>query len=178
MSKPKADVPEHVDSNPEQESEQPVTTQSAGLLRRLAALLYDAFLVAAIWMAMGFALQFIFGPDTSQIVDGRVQTDPLLNAIVFTGEVFTAATFYIWFWRRTGQTLGMIAWRIKAINANGDGGLMSLPQGLLRFALAWPAFFCFGLGYLWLYVDRNGDALHDKLSGTRVIILPKSARPF
>ncbi|MES3007515.1 MAG: RDD family protein [Pseudomonadota bacterium] len=151
----------------------PVTS---GLLRRMAALLYDAFLVAAIWMTMGFALQFIVGADTSQLVDGRVQTDPVLDVILFTGEVLGAATFYIWFWMRTGQTLGMIAWRIKAVNV--DGNLMSLKQGVLRFLLAWPAFFCFGIGYLWLYIDRNGDALHDKFSGTRVIVLPKSASPF
>jgi uncharacterized RDD family membrane protein YckC len=177
MSKPDVDA-EPVRNPPEQTSEQQLNSKSAGLLRRLAALLYDVFLVVSIWMAMGFALQFIFGPDTNQLVDGRVQTDPLLNAIVFMGEVLTAATFYIWFWRRTGQTLGMIAWRIKAVNADGNDGLMSLQQGLLRFALAWPAFFCFGLGYLWLYVDRNGDALHDKLSGTRVIVLPKNTRPW
>src|SRR5690554_5626546 len=84
---------------------------SAGLLRRLAALLYDAFLVFSIWMILGFLLQFIVGPDTSQLVDGRVQTNLVLDIIVFIGEVGSAATFYIWFWMRTGQTLGMIAWR-------------------------------------------------------------------
>ncbi|OGT74326.1 MAG: hypothetical protein A3H44_00390 [Gammaproteobacteria bacterium RIFCSPLOWO2_02_FULL_57_10] len=150
--------------------------RTAGLLRRLAALLYDAFLVFAIWMVMGFAVQFIVGPDTSQLVDGRVVTNPVLDVIIFAGEAGSAATFYIWFWMRTGQTLGMIAWRIKTVSATG--GLVSFQQGLLRFLLAWPAFFCLGLGYLWLYVDPNGDALHDKLSGTRVLLLPKSARPF
>ena len=70
----------------------------------------------------------------------------------------------------------MIAWRIKAVKI--DGELMSMKQGILRFLLAWPSFCCFGIGYLWLYVDRNGDALHDKFSGTRVIVLSKSARSF
>ena len=149
---------------------------SAGLWRRLAALLYDAFLVFSIWMVMGFALQFIVGPNTSQLVDGRVQTDPVLDVIVFMAEVGTAAGFYIWFWMRTGQTLGMIAWRIKAISRNG--GLMSLQQGVLRWVLAWPAFFLFGIGYLWRYIDPTGDALHDIYSGTRVVLLPKGSRPF
>jgi len=153
-----------------------VQRPSAGLLRRLAALLYDAFLVFSIWMILGFLLQFIVGPDTSQLVDGRVETNPVLDIIVFIGEVGSAATFYIWFWMRTGQTLGMIAWRIKAISA--DGGMINFRQGVLRWVLAWPSFFCFGVGYLWLYIDRNGDALHDKFSGTRVILLPKGARPF
>ncbi len=149
---------------------------SAGLWRRLTALLYDAFLVAAIWMAFGFLLQFIVGPDTSQLVDGRVQTDPVLDVIVFLVEVGSAAGFYIWFWTRTGQTLGMIAWRIKAVSRSG--GLMSLQQGVVRWVLAWPAFFLLGAGYLWRYLDPQRDALHDKLSGTRVVLLPKGSRPF
>jgi len=149
---------------------------SASLWRRLAALLYDVFLVAAIWMVIGFALQSIVGPDTNQLVDGRVQTDPVVNVILFSAMVGSAAGFYIWFWMRTGQTLGMIAWRIKAISRTGS--LMSLQQGVLRWVLAWPAFFVLGAGYLWRYIDANGDALHDTLSGTRVVLLPDGSRPF
>lgn len=149
---------------------------SAGLLRRLAALLYDAFLVAAIWMALGFGMQFIVGPDTNQLIDGQVQTDPLLSAILFFAMVVAAAGFYIWFWMRTGQTLGMIAWRIKAVSANG--GLMNFKQAVLRFVLAWPSFFCLGVGYLWLYIDKHGNAIHDILSGTQVIVVAKGARSF
>lgn len=149
---------------------------TAGLLRRLAALLYDAFLVAAIWMALGFGMQFIFGPDTNHLVDGQVQTDPLLSAILFAGMVLSAAGFYIWFWMRTGQTLGMIAWRTKAVSSNGQP--MNLKQAILRFMLAWPSFFCFGIGYLWLYIDKHGNAIHDILSGTQVVVVAKGARNF
>lgn len=148
----------------------------AGLLRRLAALLYDAFLVAAIWMTLGFMMQFIVGPDTNHLVDGRVQTDPVTSPILFTAMVLSAAGFYIWFWMRTGQTLGMLAWRIKAVSS--DGSLMSFKQAVLRFVIAWPAFFTFGVGYLWLYLDNHGNAIHDILSGTQVIVVPKGARGF
>ncbi|MGJ8689838.1 MAG: RDD family protein [Gammaproteobacteria bacterium] len=149
---------------------------TAGLLRRLAALLYDAFLVAAIWMALGFGMQFIVGPDTNQLIDGQVQTDPIIGAILFIGEVASAAGFYMWFWLRTGQTLGMIAWRIKAVNASGQ--LMSPKQAILRFVLAWPSFFCLGVGYLWMYIDKHGNAIHDILSGTQVVVVAKGARNF
>lgn len=148
----------------------------AGLLRRLAALLYDAFLVAAIWMALGFGMQFIVGTNTNQLVDGQVQTDPVIGAILFIGMVSSAAAFYIWFWMRTGQTLGMLAWRIQAVSSNES--LMSFKQAVLRFALAWPSFFCFGVGYLWLYIDKHGNAIHDILSGTKVIVVPKGGRNF
>ncbi len=148
----------------------------AGLLRRMAALLYDAFLVAAIWMSLGFVLQMIFGTDTSQLEDGRVVVDPLYRVLVFAMMVITAAAFYIWFWQRTGQTLGMIAWRIKVLSL--DNSHLSLRQGLIRFFAAWPAFWIGGLGYLWMYIDENGDALHEKISRSKTVLLPKGSRPF
>jgi uncharacterized RDD family membrane protein YckC len=148
----------------------------AGLLRRLAALLYDGFLVAAIWMLLGFVLQLIVGPDTNQLVDGRVQTDPVLDWILFVLMIASSAGFYVWFWTRSGRTLGMIAWRIK-VESSG-GGLITPVQALVRFVAAWPAFFMLGAGYLWIYLDANGDAMHDKLSNSKVILLPKSNRAF
>ncbi len=151
----------------------------AGLLRRLAALLYDMFLVFAMWMCLGFILLFIFGlfaDNTSELVDGQVQTHPVLLLLNFVMMVTTAGCFYLWFWRRTGQTLGMIAWRIKALRT--DNGAIQWQQGLVRFIAAWPAFWLAGLGYLWLYVDKNHDAVHEKLSGTKTVLLPKDARPF
>jgi uncharacterized RDD family membrane protein YckC len=105
-----------------------------------------------------------------------VQTDPVLDAVLFALMILSSSSFYIWFWSRSGQTLGMIAWRIKVESL--DGGRINLKQGLIRFFAAWPAFFLFGLGYLSLYLDANGDAIHDKMSQTKVVLLPKSHRPF
>lgn len=148
----------------------------AGLFRRLAALLYDGFLVTAIWFLLGYVMQLIFGIGGNQLVDGQVQTDALQSRILFLLMVASASGFYIWFWMRSGQTLGMIAWRMRVQST--DNHLLGPLQGLGRWLLAWPAFACFGLGYLWLYVDKNGDALHDRWSNSKVIVLPKSHSPF
>lgn len=139
-------------------------------MRRFGALLYDSFLVTAIWMILGFGLQLIVGPDTSTLVDGRVQTNPVLDIVLFLLMVGSCSGFYIFFWCRGGQTLGMLAWRIKVVNSSG--GLISYPQALLRFILAWPAFFLLGIGYLWVFFDKNHDALHDRYSHSFVIIVP------
>lgn len=152
-----------------------VAAPVAGLLRRLAALLYDAFLVAAIWMALGAGVQYTFGI-TNQLVDGHAETDPIIGGILFVGMVVSAASFYIWFWMRTGQTLGMLAWRIQVVSSTGSA--MSLKQAILRWVLAWPSFFCFGVGYLWHYIDTHGNAIHDILSGTQVIVVAKGGRNF
>jgi uncharacterized RDD family membrane protein YckC len=151
----------------------------AGLLRRLAALLYDMFLVFAMWMCLGFLIQavlWLLGLSTNELVDGRAQTNPLSSIVFLVMMGTSSACFYLWFWRRTGQTLGMIAWRIKALRL--DNKLIPAQQGLIRFVAAWPAFWLGGLGYLWLYVDKEHDAVHEKLSGTKTVLLPKDARPF
>ncbi|PCJ22902.1 MAG: hypothetical protein COA96_13160 [SAR86 cluster bacterium] len=148
----------------------------AGIIRRLAALLYDGFLVTAVWMLIGFVLQLFTGAGTSTLVDGVVHTDPIMDAILFPLMVASSGGFYILFWTHSGQTLGMIAWNIKV--ESNDGGLISITQGVIRFLAAWPAFFMFGLGYLWIYIDSNGDAAHDKISNSKVVVLPKSHRPF
>lgn len=163
------------------ETEQATTKDSetfprAGLMRRLAALLYDGFLVAAIWMMLGFVLQLFVGTDSNQLVDGVVQTDPIVDAVLFSIMLISGSGFYIWFWTRSGQTLGMIAWRIKTVAL--DDSLINLRQGLIRYVAAWPSFFLFGIGFLYLYIDGDGDAAHDKLSNSKVILLPKSHRPF
>ena len=127
-------------------------------------------------MLLGFMLQLLVGTDTNQLVDGSVQTNPLLSNILFLLMVASAVGFYVWFWTHSGQTLGMIAWKIKV--ESRDGGLIGPVQGLIRFLVAWPSFFMFGLGFLWLYIDPEGDAVHDKLSNSKVVLLPKSQRPF
>lgn len=160
----------------ESRCDQTVEYPRAGLFRRLAALLYDVFLVAAIWMLLGFILQLVFGTNTNQLIDGRVITNPLLDNLLFILMLLSSFSFYCWFWMHRGQTLGMLAWRIRVETA--EGGSITLPQAIIRFLTAWPAFLFLGMGYLWIYVDKSGDAAHDKLSRTKVMRLPKSCRPF
>lgn len=156
--------------------EELATLPRAGLLRRMAALLYDMFLVVSLWILLAFPLQFLFGDETSQVVDGRVETDPVLGWLLFIMMIVSAATFYIWFWRRSGQTLGMIAWRIRVVGINNEN--LDVKRGIIRFAAAWPAFWLLGLGYLYMYLDADGDALHEKLSASKTVLMPKHSRPF
>jgi len=125
-------------------------------------------------MLIGFILQLVVGPDTSQLIDGQVQTDPVLDNILFVLMVVSCAGFFLWFWTRGGQTVGMLAWRIKVVDLEDRN--ISVRQAGLRFLLAWPAFSLLGAGYLCLYIDAQGDALHDKLSGTKVVVVPKSGK--
>lgn len=130
--------------------------EPATLFRRLAALVYDAFLVTALAFAFTFTVVI---PRGREIEPGTPWFGLALVGI--------AVAFYAWFWTHGGQTLGMQAWRIRVTAA--DGGPVRWPQALLRFFAAWLAALPAGLGYVWMLLDRDRRTWHDRLSGTRTI---------
>ncbi len=137
---------------------------SAGFARRVAALIYDALLLAALMLIFTTALVMLVA--RSAIVP---QTAGFW-AYVYRGALLAIIVgYYVINWTRSGQTLGMRAWRLRAVDPQGKP--MSLRAALLRTfcsVLAWPPA---ALGVLWLYVDREHLAVHDRLSRTRVVHL-------
>jgi uncharacterized RDD family membrane protein YckC len=139
---------------------------SAGFGRRLAALLYDSVLLAALLVVFTSGAVFL---------NHRRAIEPATaGAWVYVyraGLLGVIAGYYLLNWTRSGQTLGMRAWHLRAVTAAGRS--LSLKAAALRFVcgvLAWaPA----GLGVLWLYFDPEHLALHDRLSNTRVVHLER-----
>jgi len=143
---------------------------TAGVFRRLAAMTYDALLLTAIsiaYYAIAVALNVLFQgapPQGEKIQWGH------WNWLVFIGWLSCMFSFYCFFWKKTGQTLGMRAWRMRVIGAEDS---LTLKQCLLRCALALPSLLLLGLGYVWLWFDPQRITFHDRFSNTRVIVLPK-----
>ena len=79
--------------------------------------------------------------------------------------------FFCGFWLRGGQTLGMRAWRLMVVR--DDGSPLTLRDALVRFASAVLSWAALGIGFLWSLFDRENLAWHDRLSGTRLVILEK-----
>jgi len=159
----------------------------AGLLRRLAALVYDALLIGALLILATAPLLLFTGGQGVQ-PENRVYPFYLIT-LVFV--------FYGWFWTHGGQTLGMRAWHIITLNA--DRHILTWRQALMRFVAVslplvalgpgalWlfqePKMAIFALAcswltnYLWIGVDQHGRALHDRLSNTQIIHIPKPKKP-
>jgi uncharacterized RDD family membrane protein YckC len=148
---------------------QPAPTP-AGLMRRLAAMLYDTLLLVAIAMvATGLLLPLTGGEAIT------AESPPALKAAyraLLLGIVFA---FYGLFWTRRGQTLGMQSWRLRV--EREDGGLLGWNDVLRRLAAALLSLLPLGLGFLWVLFDPGKRAWHDRLSGTRVVLVPKHQRP-
>lgn len=128
-----------------------------GFGRRLAAMLYESFLILAVLMVAGLAYIPVFGNADS----------PLEKALFQFYLLAVLMIYFLIFWVRGGQTLAMKTWRIRLTDLNGAN--ISLPRGILRFFLAVLSFGLLGFGFLWMFFDRDKQYLHDRLAKTRLI---------
>jgi uncharacterized RDD family membrane protein YckC len=139
---------------------------SAGFGRRVAALLYDSVLLAALLVIFTSGAVFL---NHAQALER--ETAGAWVYLYRAGLIGVVAGYYMLNWTRSGQTLGMRAWHLRAVTESGRP--LALRAAALRCvcgALAWaPA----ALGVLWLYFDREHLALHDRLSKTRVVHLQR-----
>ena len=124
-------------------------------------MVYDSLLLLAIFMIAGFAaLSLTHG---EAIPSGTLWFRAYLLGV--------AALFFCGFWLRGGQTLGLRAWRLRVESV--DGQALTPRQALARFLAAFLALVPAGLGLVWLLFDAEHRAWHDRMSGTRVVYLPK-----
>jgi uncharacterized RDD family membrane protein YckC len=138
----------------------------AGLARRLGALLYDALLLAALWMAT----TALFLPFTGGEALDPVRT-PRLELLYRAALIAVLVGFYGLSWTTRGQTLGMAAWRLRV--EREDGARLTWPDVLRRLALAALSWLALGLGWLAALADPRRRTWHDRLSRTRVVLLPR-----
>jgi uncharacterized RDD family membrane protein YckC len=130
--------------------------------RRLGALLYDSLVLAALWMlATALLLALIILTGGESIEQGAPWFQLYLMII--------AGGFFCGFWTHGGQTLGMRAWRAKL--ETDDGQAVNWSKAGIRFLAALLSIAPCGMGYLWALVDRDRLTWHDRISGTRVVLI-------
>ena len=133
---------------------------SASLIKQLAAMLYDSFLIFAIlFVATVFALILNNGE--------AIESSPVYTLYL----VLVIFLFYSWFWSKCGQTLGMRVWKIQIINDYGRNPAWQVC--ILRLVFAIFSMACLGLGYWWRLFKPY--TWHDKLSQTRIIDVSQSS---
>ncbi|KGK02914.1 MULTISPECIES: RDD family protein [Pseudoalteromonas] len=148
----------------------------AGFWRRFASLVYDTLAIIAFAMLTVvlylFAIQGLISLDVialngAEDVSARIQNSLLLSGIRSSLLVLVGLVFFGYFWTKSGQTIGMRAWRLKV--QTHQGNLISWPQAIIRSISA-----LLGLGNLVVLVDfKNKKALQDYLSKTEVVTLTK-----
>tara|TARA_B110000014_G_C20070318_1_gene558135 strand:- start:563 stop:1129 length:567 start_codon:yes stop_codon:yes gene_type:complete len=146
----------------------------AGFRRRMASWIYDFLLAFAVYMIAGassFLIMYAgyyFGLYDMQGQKHFVDTISNTPWLKWPNELWKmgwVGFFFIYFWSKSGQTLGMRAWRLRV--QNQDGTRISKVMGLKRLL---PTLF--GLGNITVLFDRkNKLSLQDRLTKTEVVLL-------
>ena len=134
-------------------------SDKAPLRYRLAAMLYDAVAVLGIWVATIVALVTFTG---DAVIGAWVQS-------LLFGEAYA---YFAFFWCRRGQTMGMLAWRLKL---RSDGPFRPT-QALKRFAAGFASFATLGLGFVWALFDRDRLTWGDRFSDSTIVRGPPKTR--
>jgi uncharacterized RDD family membrane protein YckC len=120
-------------------------------------MVYEALLLFAVAFFAGWLFFFASG--------GRDATTGGLRHALQLFVLVVFAAYFLWCWLRGGQTLAMKAWRIRLVNVTPG-------KALLRFVLATALL---PVSVVWALFDRDRQFLHDRLAGTRLVLV--SAAP-
>ncbi len=146
---------------------------SPNLLRIFASMVYDCLLLAAISIAYGAVVVglrvAIFGqPDAGQ----RIHWSLFSGVAITLGWVAALMFFYIYFWQKFGQTLGMKTWRIQLVDAKTNQRV-SYSQACKRSFFSWLSLLFLGAGYWYKLIHPQQRLMHDLASDTKLILLKK-----
>ncbi len=150
----------------------------AGFRRRFGSYIYDALMVLAVFMMAGYlGIGILIYLDYLSVINiVRIdfaidwqQTSSIYYVAFHGWNLIWVSYFFVYFWSKKGQTIGMRAWRLKVQNL--DGSLISKTTAVKRllFTLA-------GLGNLTVIFDRkNKLSLQDRFSATEVVVISLAA---
>ncbi len=135
----------------------------ASPLRRLGAFVYDSMLIIALLMVSTGIVTMTFN-------HGEAVEGPLFQSFLF----ILLYLFLSYFWMRNGQTLGMLAWRLRVQTTEGER--LNFKKCLLRYLVGWVSLLTCGAGFVWMFISKQKMTWHDIASGTHVVELPKNAK--
>ncbi|MDX1669434.1 MAG: RDD family protein [Limnobacter sp.] len=123
--------------------------------RRFAIMIYELMLL----FGVVFAALLLFDPLT--------QSD---HALKMRGErqlllFFVIGLYFVWFWKKGGQTLAMKTWHVQLVRE--DGSPVTWWQAIARYLLC--LVFGWGIGMVYSFFDRNGQFPQDRLLRTLLV---------
>jgi len=126
----------------------------------MAAIFYDSLLLlAACFLATALALPLNHGEAFS--------SDQYAYPVYLLSVCFV---YFGWFWSHGGQTPGMKAWKLQVVPEHyPDHVGLGWKQASVRFLTALLSWGLFGLGFVLMLFDADNRALHDRMSGSRIV---------
>jgi uncharacterized RDD family membrane protein YckC len=162
---------------------------SSSRWRRFACMMYEGVLLFGVVFLAGYLF------DTLTQSRSGLMLRHSRQAVLF----LAIGVYFITSWRMKGQTLPMKTWNIRLVD--GDGRTPRLPRLVLRYLLVWPVpliaaaailgasrltgysstdlliVFAPFTVFLWTWIDPDGQFLHDRLLGTRLVNIERQRSP-
>ncbi len=167
-------------------------SERAGVARRLAASLYETFLLAALALVVGFALLPVLTATPSLPATERALPllKPAAQAISFGCLFVVFGAYCAWGWSGGRRTLPMKTWRL-AMESTRGAPPVSLSRAALRYVACWigPALAIAGyaglrplgygrwavallvINYAFALVSSDHQFLQDRVAGTRLVVV-------
>lgn len=136
-----------------------MTSLSPGFWRRFVCLLYESLILLAVIFIASFIFHLIFRDPAA------VYFKPLYQFYLLV----VMGYYFIWFWTHGGRTLAMQTWKMRIETINGEA--LDQRKAMIRYLLAVTGIIFFGIGILWALIDRHHQYLHDRLAGTRIVLV-------
>ena len=114
----------------------PDCTQTPSLIKLGACFIYDALAVVALCFVSALVVIILIG-DASYGLKRY-----LLQVVLW----LAIGIYFVWCWKKTGQTLAMKTWQLKLVSK--DGQLLPLNLAMARYVLSTLSLVLFGLGFL------------------------------
>lgn len=93
--------------------------------KRIAVSLYEMLVLLGVW-ALGYLVP--------SLLIGLFLGTTMPEWLAFAHVYILFGFYFVWYWRKTGQTLAMQTWRVKLVNMQGE--LLTRDQALKRYAYA------------------------------------------
>ena len=121
-------------------------------LKRIAASIYDLFLLLGVWFAVGSFAVWING--------GIIEVKWIGPSLVLTSTWI----FYGYFWTHGGKTLGMAVWKFEIYSI--DENKINFQKVSIRFFSNVITVLLGGIPLMFMYFSKNNLSLSDYLSKT------------
>lgn len=176
--RPQRKSSEHTEANKNQPNDiEQQTYPRAGFFRRVAAMIYDALVAVAVGMCAGLIIlvlltilhaRGLIGQDVEHFSDFLSQSLLFMSVVQFWVAAWIIG-FFLWFWAKGGQTIGMRAWRMR---------IFSTSEAPMTMGRLWLRLLCSlgGLGTLLvILMPKQKQSLQDLAAKTEILVLTETA---
>lgn len=134
-----------------------------GFGRRLGAMAIDSVIIAFVSFVIAFAIGFVF-------VFFQMFTqnqDALIAPLIVVCGILFSLFYWIGGWSGNGQSIGQSTVGITVID--GDGAKLTRGKAVVRYIGFLISAIVFGLGFLWIAIDKKRQGWADKMAGSYVV---------